>query len=56
MTSDECIELIGPFLERLIEPRYDEYETNDYINTSSNCKDALKAYQEWKNEQINCGI
>lgn len=48
MTLDECMERIGPFLERLFEPRYDKYETNDYINTSSDCKNALKAYQEWK--------
>ena len=28
---------IEPFLDRLTEPRYDENETNDYINGSSDC-------------------
>ena len=47
MNSTECLVKIAPFLERLIEPRYDKYETNDYINNSSDCKNALKAFQEW---------
>jgi len=47
MNSIECLEKIAPFLERLIEPRYDSDETNDYINNSSDCKNALIAFQEW---------
>ena len=47
MTDTECLEKIGPFIKRLIKPRYDKYETNDYINESSDCKNAILAYQEW---------
>ncbi len=48
MKSRECLEKIAPFLARLTEPRYDKYETNDYINNSTDCKNALKAFQEWQ--------
>ena len=47
MTAEECLKKIGPFLDCLIEPRYDKYETNDYINNSSDCKRAIHAYQGW---------
>ena len=51
MTDRECLNKIAPFLNRLCEPRYDKFETNDYICNSSNCKDALEAYQHWCNEE-----
>jgi len=47
---------IAPFLRRLIEPRLDNNETNDYVNGSSECKEALEAIKEWdsrdKKEEI----
>ena len=48
MEAKECIDKIGPFLERLIEPRYDKYETNDYINNSTDCKNAIQAYLDYR--------
>lgn len=48
MTSDECMKTVGKFLERLIEPRYDSDETNDYVNGSGDCKRALEAFLEWR--------
>ena len=48
MNSDECMIIIGKFLERLIEPRYDKDETNDYVNGSTDCKNAIEAYVEWR--------
>ena len=46
MTDKECLDKIAPFLERLIEPRYDEFETNNYICNSTDCKEALEAFQQ----------
>lgn len=48
MNDKECLKNIGPFLERLIKPRHDEFETNDYICNSTDCKNALEAYQQWQ--------
>ncbi len=42
------IDDVVPFLRRLREPRYDEYETNDYICNSSDCSRALKALDEYE--------
>jgi hypothetical protein len=38
--------LTAPFLRRLIEPRFDSDETNDYICGSSDCKNAVSALKE----------
>ena len=42
------IEQIAPFLDRLIKPRFDGNETNDYICDSTDCKKALEAYGFWR--------
>ena len=34
---------VAPFLRRLREPRFDSYETNDYVCGSTDCKNALAA-------------
>lgn len=39
-------ERVAPFLRRLKEPRFDEYETNDYVCGSSDCDNALKALDD----------
>ena len=49
---------IEPFLkrliyQRLIYPCLDEYENNEYINRSTDCKNALKAIQRWREQEIS---
>ena len=36
-------ESVAPFLRRLREPRFDRYETNDYVCGSTECKNAIAA-------------
>lgn len=40
---EEFQEQVIPFLQRLIEPRFDKFETNDYVNGSTDAQNALKA-------------
>ena len=47
MIAEATIREIAPFLRRLINPRYDTDETNDYVNGSSDCIRALEAIQVW---------
>ena len=44
--SDDLLafyEDVAPFLRRLREPRFDHYETNNYVCGSTDCKNALAA-------------
>ena len=52
-SANQALLDIEPFLKRLIYPRLDEYENNEYINRSTDCKNALKAIQRWREQEIS---
>ena len=49
--EDDYMVRVAPFLARLIEPRYDSDETNDYICNSTDCENALRAYKDWLQQE-----
>ena len=53
--EDDYMARVAPFLARLIEPRYDSDETNDYICNSTDCENALRAYKDWLQQEDSDG-
>lgn len=43
---EEYFSRTSPFLARLQQPRFDRYETNDYVCESSDCEDALSVHRK----------
>lgn len=50
--TENFLSKILPFLNRLVEPRHDKCETNEYVCNSSDCKIALNAVMKY-NKGLN---
>jgi len=47
VSLQDFVNTVAPFLRRLQKPRYDEYETDEYVNGSTDCERALKAMADY---------